>query len=416
MLDGYLNFHYLQQDPTNAHTRLILESGINAAADIQGLDGGRRPAIAIRSSPWKAGSAETPWHDEFDLDHGHIRYFGDHKVTTAGHLGSTRGNRALIEAHQLHQSTSYFERSTAPPLLAFAATPVIVGGVTRWKGFLSFMGVALIERLEHVVQRDPQSGESFPNIVVDLNIIQLGAEDSLDFRWIDDRRNVSLTAEDSLRFAPDAWRRWVREGKAALPRVRRRVLSSRVLSKKDQLPPASSKREELLETIYRFYDNRKHAFEELAARVASVVLGDDAGNYSVGWLTRSGGDGGLDFVGRLDVGPGDGAARLVVLGQAKCVKPDTGISPDQVARLVARLRRGWIGVYVTTGHFSRQAQVEIVDDEYPVVLVAGGRLADVVFRIAEESYQGDVNALLTATVESYPAAITSRRPHEIVTA
>ena len=148
-------------------------------------------------------------------------------------------------------------------------------------------------------------------------------------------------------------------------------MSSRVLSKADQLPEPGSPDDAVLQEVYRFFDGRKHAFELLASRVAAAVMDSRGGTYSEMWLTRSGGDGGMDFVGRLDVGQGVGSSPLVVLGQAKCIIPDTGISPDQVARLVARLRRGWVGVFVTTGVFSRQAQVEIVDDSYPVVLVSG---------------------------------------------
>ncbi|MDP9439582.1 MAG: hypothetical protein M3P49_12720 [Actinomycetota bacterium] len=42
---------------------------------------------------------------------------------------------------------------------------------------------------------------------------------------------------------------------------------------------------------------------------------------------------------------------------------------------MARLRRGWIGVYVTTGYFSRSTQIEVVQDRYPLLLVNGLRLA-----------------------------------------
>lgn len=41
----------------------------------------------------------------------------------------------------------------------------------------------------------------------------------------------------------------------------------------------------------------------------------------------------------------------------RSVDPQTSISPDQVARVVARLQRGWLGVYVTTGVFSQQAHL-----------------------------------------------------------
>jgi hypothetical protein len=44
--------------------------------------GARRPAILMCSSPGKAGSESTPWHDVFDLDSGHVRHFGDHKPSS----------------------------------------------------------------------------------------------------------------------------------------------------------------------------------------------------------------------------------------------------------------------------------------------------------------------------------------------
>lgn len=412
--EGYLNFHYLTTSPRPSDRRMVLESGINRVASLQADGGRRRPVILIRSSPWKAGTEDTPWHDEFDLDHGHIRYFGDHKPSTNGTVGSTPGNRALLEAWRLHSANDMNERMLAPPLLVFAARPEIVDGRRVDKGYLDFAGVCVIERLEMVVQRDPKSRRSFPNLVIDLNVLKLDDNDEVDWRWIDDRRDPALSALDALQKAPASWKAWVRRGRVALPAVRRRVLSSRVLSKTDQLPLPGSPEDAVLSQVYTFFEGQEHSFEMLASRVAAAVMGAKGGTYSEGWLTRSGGDGGLDFVGRLDVGPGSGSTPLVVLGQAKCIQPDNSISPDQVARLVARLRRGWIGVFVTTGAFSRQAQIEIVDDAYPVVLVWGSRLAEVVRKIAHESYNGDVSTLLAEVAQAYPDAITHRRPEEVL--
>jgi len=414
-LEGYLNFHFLTRSPREADKRIILESGINRVAPVSAIDGSRRPAIVIRSSPWKAGTESTPWHDEFDLDHGHIRYFGDHKPGTMGPVGVTPGNRALMEAWRLHESGVVEERMVAPPLLVFAARPVHLDGRRVDKGYLDFAGVCVMERLEFVVQRDPGSGRSFPNLAIDLNIIRLDKNDEVDWQWIDDRRDPGLTAEESQRHAPESWKTWVRRGRVALPGIRRRVISSRVLTKSEQLPVPGTPEDSVLREIYEYFDSRKHAFELLASQVAADVMGARGGAYSDGWLTRSGGDGGMDFVGRLDVGPGSGSTPLVVLGQAKCISPASSISPDQVARLVARLRRGWVGVFVTTGTFSKQAQVEIVDDQYPVVLVNGRRLAEVVRRIAHESYNGNLTDLLDEVAATYASRITHRRPEEIIT-
>jgi hypothetical protein len=159
--------------------------------------------------------------------------------------------------------------------------------------------VGIIERLEHVVQRDPVTGRSFPNLVLDLAVIDLAdTGDNLDMRWIDDRRDGSLNADQTTRYAPASWRRWVKDGRAAIPRVRRRVLASRVRSVEDQTPLASSAEAELLRRLYTFFDGRKHAFELLAAQVSAQILGSSGARYHAGWLTRPGGDGGVDFVGR----------------------------------------------------------------------------------------------------------------------
>jgi restriction endonuclease Mrr len=208
--------------------------------------------------------------------------------------------------------------------------------------------------------------------------------------------------------------RWVKDGRAAIPRVRRRVVSSRVLSPEDQLPRAGSVEADLLHRLYRFFDGRKHAFELLAAKVSAQILGRSGARYHEGWLTRPGGDGGVDFVGRLDVGTAGNSTPLVVLGQAKCVQPTSSISPDQVARVVARLRRGWIGVFVTTGTFSKQAQIEVIDDQYPLVLIHGKTLAEQVLRMAAADHDGDLDALLTSITGDYDVAITYRRPDEIL--
>ncbi|WP_234786853.1 restriction endonuclease [Mycolicibacterium monacense] len=413
-LDGFINYHWLMSPDGLGLPKVMLEAGINAPAEVVGPDQPRRALIAIRSSPWKAGHETNPWHDEFDLDHGHVRYFGDHKPSTVGLPGETKGNRLLLEAARLHAGTTREERLLAPPLFLFRAVTVHRGGRAVVKGHVEFCGAAIIERLEHVVQRDPETGRSFPNLSLDLAVVSGGEIDGVDFRWIDDRRNPSLAASETLRHAPESWGRWVRQGRLAIPSIRRRVLASAVRSSKEQQPASGSAEASTLQTLYQFYDGRKHAFELLASRVAAEVFRESGARYKEGWLSRSSGDGGVDFIGRIDMGSLKASTPVVVLGQAKCIQPTSSVSPEQVARVVARLRRGWIGVYVTTGSFSRQAQVEIIDDQYPVVLIAGGTLAATVRRMVQANYGGDTEALLASTVEQYEAAVTHRRPEEVI--
>ena len=117
-IDGYLNYHFLMSPRELGLPKVMLEAGINPTREIDGDGERRRPLIAIRSSPWKAGQESNPWHDEFDLDHGHVRYFGDHKPTTVGLPGATKGNRALLDCANAGSATpavSFDDRASRRP-------------------------------------------------------------------------------------------------------------------------------------------------------------------------------------------------------------------------------------------------------------------------------------------------------------
>jgi hypothetical protein len=181
--------------------RLVsLDAGINPIAGVA-MDGRlRRPAISIRSSPWKAGSATTPWHDVFDLDHGHVRYFGDHKATTDVPLGKTRGNAVLLDELTHHRGATEADRLRATPLVVYRT--VTIDGASQ--GYLEFCGLGLLERAELIVQWDDRERRSFPNYVFDITILDLGSEgEHLDWAWINDRRNPSTSDRDTLRSAPE---------------------------------------------------------------------------------------------------------------------------------------------------------------------------------------------------------------------
>ncbi|MGW7446802.1 hypothetical protein [Kitasatospora sp. NPDC054795] len=236
-VDGFDNFYFVTDSP--GQKRALLEAGINAMAKVKADQGMRRPAAMIRSSPWKAGSEQIPWHDVFDIDNGHVRYFGDHKPEMAKPVGTTTGNAALLEAFGCHQAPTAEERAGAAPLLLF--------------------------------------------------------------------RSV-------------------------------RVARSQVVNVRDQRPTPGSSVEADLQAVCKRFDKDKHAFEVLAAVAAAKVMRASGHKYNEGWLTRRSGDGGADSVGRLDIGSGLAGTKLVVLGQAKCIRPDGLVSAEQIARVVARSR------------------------------------------------------------------------------
>ncbi|MGW1209934.1 restriction endonuclease [Streptomyces sp. NPDC002499] len=408
-LNDHPNFHHVTHSP--GLKRVLLTAGINGIAAVDAPDGSRRPAILVRSSPWKAGTEQTPWHDVFDLDNGHVRYFGDHKSGLTVAPGSTTGNSALLDAFTGHQGRTPAERTAAAPLLLFRAVP----RNGQVKGYVEFCGVGIIERTERLVQWGGGEHTTFVNYVYDIALLDLTAEDdTVAWEWICARRDKNVSHAQALEKAPRAWREWVKQGSSALPRLRRRVARAKVAKVRDQRARPDSADAADLELVYEHFDGRKHDFEALAATVAARVLRGAGHSYFEGWLTRRSGDGGADFVGRLDLGNGLAGTSLVVLGQAKCVKPDTLITAEHIARVVARLRRGWIGVYVTTGSYSEPAQMEIAEDQYPIVLINGMTLVHELRSMARDDHGGDLPACMEHVLKGREPAVTNRRPEEIL--
>jgi hypothetical protein len=105
---------------------------------------------------------------------------------------------------------------------------------------------------------------------------------------------------------------------------------------------------------------------------------------------------------------------VVVLGQAKCEAPDKPTNGVALARTVARLKRGWIGAYVTTSFFSRQSQLEVIEDAYPLIKISGKTLAEETLKMVESGGFSDVIGFLETLEVEYPEMIQNRRPDEIL--
>lgn len=325
----------------------------------------RVPAFLLYSDNLRGLSERNPWLDVVDADDGYALYHGDNKEPGIPPF-SADGNRMIMEIANQYADPNL--RQLAPPMLLFERAEVH----GRSESYRRFVGYGVPRDLRIQSQRSTRG--TFTNLVVELVLFNLTAEgERFDWQWIDRRRNVSLTPEEALQSAPLAWRHWVISGDAALETSRRRVFGATIRSPSEQVRAGTADDNSLCEQIYTFFKSKAnaYAFEGLASWVASRVLGQGS---SRGWVTPRV-DGGIDFVNRLDLGTGFSKTVVVVLGQAKCIKPGTSVAGIDLARTVARLKRGWIGVLVTTGSFSVRAQQEVLTDQYPLVLINGVRLA-----------------------------------------
>lgn len=420
MIEGYPNIFHATRWPAWPGLadagRVQLDHGIDSVTRIKATDGVRRPAILIASKPHRAGSDWTPWHDELNPEVGHVRYYGDNKATLGPTPLDPPGNRSVMAEFPLHRAATRGDRLRAAPLLFFES--LVHEG--HAKGFWRFIGFGIVERAQLTTQID-RHNRWFVNYVFDCALFDLGPERlNLPWDWIAARRDPTKTLEESLVLAPISWRTWVDEGERAIERVRQRVNRFQFLSQGSQRPDAGSPAEEALRSVVAHYKQLgpyqgvgEHRFEGLASEVVGSYL-RESGQYRPGWITKRAGDGGIDFVSRLDLGVGSGSLRLVVLGQAKCVSPTSPpTSGLDLARTVSRLDRGWVGAFVTTGFFSEQAQREVQTDRFPLLLLNGRHVGEAV--VKESALRGQsVPDYIQAVNSDYDHRLSGRQPIEVL--
>lgn len=350
--------------------------GIFAWAEVGSPSGPRRPAITLFSNPFVENRRETPWVDYIDSDRGYTRYYGDAKKTSES---ATTGRNAVLwkELPRYHGGPG--ERMRAAPVLVFRQ----VFQCDSPAGHREFCGYGLPTRLEVVSQPEPGTNRAFTNLRVELALLSLTEEDEeFDWDWIDDRRDPSLTHEQANAMAPAAWKRWVEVGEGAIPLLRRQVHRYRIASRQQQLPAAGSVDDRVLHELYQAFRAEPREFEFAAMWFAGRALGS---SFSPGWVTKRSADGGYDFVGRLEFERQFGPRGLAVIGEAKLRPPRDSLPASALARLAARLQRGWIGVFVTTATYQPAAQREVSEDAYPLVLLNGNDLAQQVRQFAAEA-------------------------------
>ena len=375
VIDGLPNYFY-ETHVDGFNNSFSFQKGIHSIRQVTGPDGKSRcPVIIVSSSPHKAGSDETPWQDKYEPDRGYIRYYGDNKSCSTN--PDKDGNHVLLTLKKIYDSGNKTERlDEAVPIVFFER--VVVDG--RIKGNLRFNGYGIIERVELVTQYDTKKKEYFSNYLFHFCVFTMKEDcECFDWSWIAKRCDPSLTNAETNKYAPAAWKKWINGGSESIHQVRRSVADFDIVKKSSQIPAKGTKAYKRLLDIYHYYDNNKHNFEYLAMELTKKSLEKCGVTCTPGWITQRSGDGGIDFVLRMDIGKDSlSGIKVIVLGQAKCTTPETKTNGVDIARTVARLKRGWIGAFVTTSYYSDRLQKELNEDKYPIMLINGKTVAELV--------------------------------------
>lgn len=388
----------------NFESTFTFQKGIHCVKTIRTNNGETRcPVIIISSSPYKAGTEYTPWKDYYDTDHGYIKYYGDNRRGDS--LPNNKpGNRELLKLFSKYKSEDIeIRKNKAVPIVFFER----VNYDNRIKGNLKFQGFGIIDTAKLITQAS--NDKEFTNYMFEFAVLSLANEnEEFDWNWIAKRCDSNLSTEETNKYAPKSWKEWVKTGN--IEANRRNVAKLKIVKAINQIPIKNSKEEKILNIVRNFYEDKKNMFEILALECVKFFLKESNIRYTEGKITKKSGDGGIDFILKINIGSGFEGLDIVILGQAKCEKSAT--SGKDIARTVARLKRGWIGAYVTTSYFSDPVQIEIIEDEYPLIKINGLKLAELIDRnVLEGSNNFDkLEKYLKILENEYNKKLSTRDP------
>ncbi|MGA2185457.1 MAG: restriction endonuclease [Bryobacteraceae bacterium] len=297
------------------------------------------PAYVVVVTAHVAGDFANPWDDVIDERAGVIRYWGDAKHSDREKACEAfRGNRCL---KAVYDELLVGDRKVLPPLLHFSR---------RSTGQLVFNGLCSLESFELTWFED--RGRPIRNYRWGLTILDA---EFVSVDWLKSRV-VAGSKQELLNGAPEAWVDYVRG------RTRRRQLwKAQVRTTEAQRPRPGSADARVLEGLI---DLTPRQFE---AVIVALFREMKAVEHSI-TQTRYVNDSGFDFFGSFTM-PLPVGYEIPLRGEAK--RWSQGVGVGEVSRLVARLRRGEYGIFVTTSYYTRQAQEEVLADAYPVKLFAG---------------------------------------------
>ncbi|MCU4713680.1 restriction endonuclease [Bacillus cereus] len=338
------------------------------------VSGGFRPRKDAKNNSlafvvlYTSGS-ELEWPDEMNFETGHFRYYGDNRIAGTD-LHQKRGNQLLRNVFHDLSEGNYQD---IPPFLLFQKSPTLNSSRS-----VKFLGLAVPGRQQFAVDESlvaiwrTHRGTRFQNYEAYFTILDTTTETEKLKNWLNLRvSNLGAAAK----IAPEQWKRFVSNGlEGIIPLAAESVTKFR--TKEEQLPVTKVK-EEVLQVICSYFKDDPVQFEYFAAHILQVT----DSNFIKFDLTRASRDGGRDAIGLYKIGIQNSKITIDCAMEAKCYSPSNGCHVKQTNRLISRIRHRQFGVFVTTSYVSSQAYSEILEDEHPILIVAGRDIVDVLSKI-----------------------------------
>lgn len=306
---------------------------------------------------------EIEWPDELNIETGQFTYYGDNRVPGSAIDSTSVGGNKLLQFTYSHLHSQ--SRNSIKPFLCFEAVKNKDGSYMRFLGLAApgGQGISSVDDLVAVWKvKDSQRFQNYRSIFTILK------EETISKQWLEDL--VQDIKPYESKHCPDSWRYWVKTGIYNALECKNEVNPR---TKADQLP---STKDEIRVLDFLINNLTDREFEYAAAEIVRLL--DPA--FKDLFVTRGSKDGGRDVIGKYYLGHAGHQIRLSAFIEAKKWKQNSSIGVKPMMRLISRLKHRDIGVFVTTSHFDKQIQNELIEDGHPVMLISGGDISKLIIK------------------------------------
>ena len=311
--------------------------------------------------------SELAWPDYLDEETGIFRYYGDNRNPGRALLDTPRKGNQLLEFVFDCLNSKDGSINNIPPFFIFKKTG------TGWD--VQFLGLAAPGNPKISPDRDlvafwrTLDESRFQNYEAYFTV--LDTNEPIDRKWLDTLINDH---DNSLQFAPDVWKRFIKEGRNGISPL----IAKKLPKVPDKYTQLQSDNEGMicLNKIRAHYKDNAYGFEKCAKDILEKM--DE--RFQDFTLTRPWRDGGRDALGYYVIGSGSKAnypLRIDCALEAKCYSENNSVGVREMSRLISRIRYRQFGVMMTTSYVHKQAYKEVIEDGHPILIVSASDIARV---------------------------------------
>lgn len=309
------------------------------------------------------------WPDTIDPGSGTIVCYGDNRLPDHGIHNTPRNGNLILKNifKSLHNSLD--PRGHVPPIFIFGKHPNKASPRSiRFLGLCAPGSPGLKPPNDLVRKQKRLESSRFWNYRATFTLLDIPV---IKRDWIED---LEMGRYDSPH-RPIVWKMWLKSGFYRPLQQEHRYC----VRLPDMQLPTDDLSRAMLTTLYRYFSSQPYKFLHFAADVYALT----DSKITLGCVRRHSSDGSYAISGEYRLGIDADPIQLAFLVEAKCYNPGIGtrkrksIGMKELLKMLSRLGNRRFGVMVTTSLVTQQAYEAIRKQNYPVIIIAGSDIIDI---------------------------------------